>query len=145
MPVWKDDKLSRPFREDEAGSGFRALDLTLDRAQAIGVGGRALLRGDQHDGAVALSKCGPATRPRVARENCPQRRLEDAGSGPTDDTTAQHRWGWSRRFGGAWRRTPGSLCLPDRILSLLAKPARSKRLYLWPVRREFYSRGTGGY
>ena len=31
------------------------------------------------------------------------------------------------------------------ILSLLAKPARSKRLHLWPVRREFYSRGTGGY
>ena len=31
------------------------------------------------------------------------------------------------------------------LLSLLAKPARSKRLYLRPVRREFYGRGTGGY
>src|SRR5262249_51019423 len=51
----------------------------------------------------------------------------------------------TRRLNIAWRRTPGSLCLSDRILSLLAKPARPKRLYLWPVRREFYSRGTGGY
>jgi MFS family permease len=98
----------------------------------------------ENDGEVALSKCGPATRDRVARENCPHRRLENAGSGPPDDT-AQRRWRRPRRFGGAWRRTPGSLCLPDRIFSLLAKPARSKRLYLWPVRREFYSPGTGGY
>ena len=31
------------------------------------------------------------------------------------------------------------------LLPLLAKPARSKRLYLWPVRREFYGRGATGY
>src|SRR5262245_29157616 len=118
------------------------------KGRIIGIDGNGLtlgplLRGDQNDGEVAFSKCGPATRHRVARENCPHRHLENAGSGPTDDTTAQPRWRRPRRFGGAWRRTSGSLCLPDRILSLLGKPARSKRLYLWPVRREFYSPGTG--
>src|SRR5246127_3225549 len=95
---------------------------------------------EETDGAFALGQCGSAARRRVARENRPHRRLEDAGPRPTDDTAAQHRWRRPRRFGGTWRRTPGSLCLPDRILSLLGKPARSKRLYLWPVRREFYSR-----
>jgi hypothetical protein len=34
------------------------------------------LRGNQNDGAIAVSKCGPATRHRVARENRPHRRVE---------------------------------------------------------------------
>ncbi|MGH7116544.1 MAG: MOSC domain-containing protein [Stellaceae bacterium] len=46
----------------------------------------------------------------MARESRPHRCLEGAGSRPTDDTAAQCRWRRSRRFGGAWRRTPGSFC-----------------------------------
>ena len=67
----------RVLEEGEVGAGEKVLTLG------------PLLRGDQNDGAVALGKCGTATRHRVARENRPHRRLENAGSGPTDDTTAQ--------------------------------------------------------
>jgi len=49
------------------------------------------------------------------------------------------------RFGRGMAANTGQSLSTRSNLIVIGKPARSKRIYLWPVRREFHHRRTGGY
>ena len=97
-------------------------------------------QGEASDGSSAFDQRGSAARYRMARQDGPHRHLESVRPGPAHGAASQHRRRRSRRSGWTWRRATGRLCLPDRLLSLLAIATRPQRLELWTIRREFHRR-----
>ena len=78
----------------------------------------------------------------VAGEDRLHRRVQGSRRRAPSRRQAQCRRGRSRRPGRAWRRDAGRVRLPARLVSILGTRAGTRRLRLWPIRRELHRRRT---